>query len=82
MAAQANPIVTTQYTGNKSFPQYDREYFFIVMTSGAGTIAFGPSGAGIPLEEGFHYAPGVVPSELITVVTSGTYIVHSDQVVA
>lgn len=82
MTAPVDDIVTTQYTGTKVFPAYDRKYFFIVMTSGTGTISFGPGGAGIPLGDGFHYSPGIIPSNEITVTTAGTYVVHSDQVVA
>lgn len=72
--------VTTSYTGTTTFPSSKRNFFFVVMTTGTGTIAFGPGGAEIPLAEGFHYSPTPVSSEVIT-ITGGTYTVQSDQVV-
>jgi len=70
--------ISREYTGNQTFPQnLSRSYFFIVMTSGTGTIEFGNGGGKIPLQEGFHYAPHIVPTTEITVETSGTFVIHS-----
>lgn len=66
-----------EYTGNTVLPfKRDRGYFFIVMTSGTGTVEFGGGGGKIPLAEGFHYAPSVAPLSEIFIETSGTYVVH------
>tara|TARA_R110001632_G_scaffold171661_1_gene290820 strand:- start:174 stop:413 length:240 start_codon:yes stop_codon:yes gene_type:complete len=71
---------TVEYTGNKTFkPSANRSYFFIVMTSGSSTIRFGNAGGEIPLAEGFHYAPPVAFATSITVTTTGTYVVHTDE---
>jgi hypothetical protein len=77
MTIMAKNTVSTEYTGNTSFePNNNRTYFFIVMTSGVGTIAFGGGTGEIPLEEGFHYQPGVTPTGQINITTAGTYVVH------
>lgn len=68
---------SVEYTGNQTFEaNQNRRYFFIVMTSGAGTIEFGNGGGAIPLAEGGHYCPYVCPLSEISVVTAGTFVVH------
>ena len=77
-----SPIVrintqSREYTGNAVLPfKQDRGYFFIVMTTGEGTVEFGGGGGKIPLAEGFHYAPHVAPISEISIETSGTYVIH------
>ena len=70
--------VSKAYTGNQSFPaDSSRGYFFIVMTSAAGTVEFGEGGGLIPLANGQFYEPFVCPISQIDVVTTGTFVVHS-----
>lgn len=68
---------TKGYSGNLDLPEDpNRGYFFIVMTTGEGTIQFGEDGGLIPLAEGFHYAPPAVPVTTIHVVTTGEFTLH------
>lgn len=70
---------SVSYTGTTTFPADNRRgYFFVVMTTGAGTIEFGQGGGLIPLAELEHYNPPVCPISEITVTTSGTFVVHSN----
>ncbi len=57
-----------------------RTHFFVVITGGTGTVAFGAGGAQIPLADGFHYSPTAVPTSLITIVVGAgaTAVVHGD----
>lgn len=73
-------LVSKEYTGNTTIPQdSNREYFFILMTVGDGTIEFGnvknteTTGA-IPLAEGTYFRPAACPISEIR-ITGGTYIV-------
>jgi len=71
---------TKQYSGTTVFPPNDtRSHFFVVMTGGSGTVAFGPGGAQIPLADGHHYSPQAVPTNEITIVGVSNYVVHCDQ---
>lgn len=75
--AIAKNTVSTEHTGNLTLEMNNnRTYFFIVMTAGTGTIAFGGGSGGIPLEEGYHYEPAVCPTGQIDIVTAGTYVLH------
>ena len=77
MGIQAKNTVSTPHSGDTTFPQNtNRSYFFIVMTTGTGTIEFGGGGGKIPLEEGAHYNPPVCPTGEILVETTGDFVVH------
>lgn len=67
-----------EVTGNHSLPaDRNRSYFFIVCTVGSGTIEFGKGGGKIPLKEGAHYNPPIVPtSEIDIESTTGTFVIH------
>lgn len=68
---------STEHTGNLVIPSaQNRSYFFIIQTSGTGTIEFGGGGGKIPLSEGTHYNPNVVPTDEISIETTGTFVVH------
>lgn len=72
--------VSKEYTGNQTFPfDQDRGYFFIVMTSGSGTVQFGGGGGEIPISTSIHYEPSVCPLSEISVLTASetdTFVVH------
>lgn len=69
---------STEHTGNLTIPKNkQRSLFFIVQTMGTGTIEFGSGGGKIPLGEGFHYIPPVVPTDEIMIETTGTFIIHT-----
>lgn len=73
---------TREYTGNTTFPaSQNRDYFFIAMTSGTGTVRFGDEGGEIPLDVDTkpHYNPPVALATSITVTTTGTFVVHTDE---
>lgn len=77
MTVMAKNTVSREYSGNKEFePNNNRSYFFIVMTSGTGTIEFGKGGGKIPLATGQHYAPPVCPTGWINIESRGVYVVH------
>lgn len=68
---------STEHTGNLTIPyNQNRSMFFIVQTVGTGTIEFGGGGGKIPLTEGVHYNPNVVPTDEISIETTGTFVVH------
>lgn len=68
---------STEHTGNLTIPpNQNRSMFFIVQTTGTGTIEFGGGGGKIPLAEGVHYIPPVVPTDEITIESTGTYVIH------
>ena len=68
---------SVEHTGDKTFPaKPNRSYFFIVMTSGTGTVEFNGGGGKIPLATNQFYEPYVCPTGQIDVVTTGTFVVH------
>jgi hypothetical protein len=68
---------STEHTGDLVLPfDQDRGYFFIVMTTGTGTIEFGGGGGKIPLAEGYVLEPNVCPISEISIETVGTYVIH------
>ena len=70
-------VISTEHTGDTTFPKkLNRSYFFIVMTSGTGTIEFGNGGGAIPLTQGQFYEPYVCPTSQIDVVTTGTFVIN------
>lgn len=67
---------STEYTGTTTFPANNaRRYFFVVMTSGEGTINFNQGTGEIPLKENWHFTPPICPLSEITVTTTGTFVV-------
>ncbi len=82
----SKPLTTTASsvsyaTGTHVIPANDkRTHFFVVISGGSGSVAFGTSGAQIPLSNGFHYSPTAVPTGIITLVAGAgaTAIVHGD----
>lgn len=77
MTRLAKNTISTEYTGDTTFPaNNNRDYFFIVMTVGSGTIAFGGGTGQIPLATGEHYNPPICPTGEIQVTTTGTFVVH------
>lgn len=67
-----------QYTGPLSLPEnYNRAYFFIVVTTGSVEIEFGDGGGRIPLAQGNHYCPYVCPTSTIRITGTGTYVLHT-----
>jgi len=67
------------YTGNQTFPRsQNRGYFFIVMTSGTGTIRFGDGSGEVPLALNQFYEPYVCPTSEINVTTVGTFVIVSN----
>jgi hypothetical protein len=73
---------SNEYTGNKLFGHPNsgkrRSFFYVVMISGTGTIEFGDGGGLIPLSSSGIYFSAKGANTTIEVVTTGTYIVHSD----
>lgn len=74
----AKNTVSTEYVGDKVFePNQNRSYFFIVFTSGGGSISFGGGGGQIPLAQGEHYNPPVCPTGEINILATGSvYVIH------
>ena len=73
---QAANMVSTGHTGNLTIPaNNNRSYFFIIMTSTAGTLKLGKGSGTIPLANGVHYEPYVCPTGEIEVTTTGTFTV-------
>lgn len=69
---------STEHTGNLTIPaNQNRSMFFIVQTVGEGTIEFGGGGGKIPLAEGVHYIPPIVPTDEIVIESVGTYVIHT-----
>lgn len=69
--------VSTLHTGNLVIPKdVNRGYFFIVMLDVEGTIEFGEGGGLIPLAVKGHYQPPVSPIGVISIVTTGSYVLH------
>ena len=69
---------STEHTGNLVIPaNQNRSYFFILQTSGEETIEFGEGGGKIPLGEGVYYSPSIVPTDKVTIETTGTFVVHT-----
>ncbi len=73
----AKNTISNSYDGNLTLEaNNNRSYFFIVMTGGTGTIAFGGGDGEIPLTDGAHYAPPVCPTGQIVVTATGSYVIH------
>lgn len=69
--------VSTAHSGDLTIPKdKHRSYFFLVMTTGAGTVSFGGGNGAIPLEALQHYNPAVCPIGEIKIVTSNDFIIH------
>ncbi|MBV1952542.1 MAG: hypothetical protein KUG64_10175 [Cycloclasticus sp.] len=67
------------FTSVKTFARNQkRGYFFIVMTSGTGTISFGEGTGEVPLALNQFYEPYVCPTSEIRVTTTGTFVVVSN----
>lgn len=67
------------YAGNTTIAHnLNRGYLFVLATSGSCTIEFGDGGGQIPLVEGGFYEPLRAPTSEITIVTTGTVIVVSN----
>ena len=76
MAISAKNIVSKGYTGNLVIPaNNNRGYFYVVMTSAAGTVEFANGGGLIPVALNNFYEPYVAPTGEISIVTTGTFIV-------
>jgi hypothetical protein len=73
---------SNEYTGNKLFGHPNsgkrRSFFYVVMLSGTGTVEFGDGGGLIPLGINGEYQTIDGANTTIEVVTTGTYVVHSD----
>jgi hypothetical protein len=73
---------SVEYTGNKLFGHPNsgkrRSFFYVVMIAGTGTIEFGEGGGLIPLSLSGIYFSAEGANATIEVVTTGTYIVHTD----
>ena len=69
-------IGTEEHTGNLTLPyKQNREYFFILMTTGSCTVTLGGGGGSIPLEEGHYFEPLYAPTGTIEIVSTGTYVI-------
>ena len=70
--------VSREETGNTIIPaNKNRSYFFIVFTTGSGTIEFGNGGGLIPLANSAFYEPIVAPTGEISIVSAGgVYVIH------
>lgn len=76
MAIMAKNTTSTEHTGNLILPaNNNRGYFFVVMTSGSGTVEFNGGGGKIPLAQGIHYEPYVTPTGEVSIESTGTYVV-------
>ena len=76
MAIGAKNIVSKGYTGNLTIPaNNNRGYFYVVMTSAAGTVEFANGGGLVPLALNEFYEPNVAPTGEISIVTIGTFVV-------
>ena len=77
MAYAQKNTVSTGHTGNLDIPfDTNRTYFFVVMTTAAGTVEFGGGGGLIPLAINQFYEPSVCPISAISIVTTGDYVLH------
>jgi hypothetical protein len=73
MARKTANLTSKEYTSNTTLPaNTNRTYFFIVMTSGAGSVEFNNGGGQVPLLENQFYEPYICPTSEVTIVTSGT----------
>ncbi|QDP58697.1 MAG: hypothetical protein Tp125SUR00d2C35697761_32 [Prokaryotic dsDNA virus sp.] len=69
-------LTSREYTGNTTLPaNQNRGYFYIVFTTGTGTVEFNKGGGLVPIASGEHYEPYVAPIGEISVVTTGTFVV-------
>ena len=70
--------ISTEHTGDLILESdKSRGYFFIVFTTGDGSIEFGQGGGEIPLKEGDHYHPPVCPIGEIKINAAGsTFTLH------
>ena len=68
------------FIGDQVFPKNpNRGYFFIVFTTGSGSVSFGNGGGQVPLANLQHYEPYVCPTGEITVTAGGdTFVVVSN----
>ena len=77
MTIMAKNTVSTGHTGNLVLEaNNNRSYFLITMLTVGGTIEFGGGGGLIPLAINQFYEPFVCPTGEISIVTTGTYVLH------
>jgi hypothetical protein len=73
---------SVEYTGNKQFGHPNsgqrRSFFYVVMLSGTGTVEFGDGEGLIPLGLYGNYQTVDGANTTIEVVSTGTYVVHTD----
>lgn len=71
-----------EYTGNKIFGHPNsgqrRSFFYVLMLSGTGTVEFGGGGGLIPLGVDGEYQTVEGANTTIDVVSTGTYVVSTD----
>ena len=76
MARNTANLTSKEYTSNITLPEdTNRTYFFIVMTSGTGSVEFNDGGGIVPLTTAQFYEPYVCPTSTIKIVTDGACVV-------
>ena len=76
MARNTANLTSKEYTSNTTLSaNTNRTYFFIVMTSGTGSVEFNDGGGQVPLVENQFYEPYICPTSAISIVTSGACVV-------
>ena len=69
-------IVSKTYTGNTVLPfNKDRGYLMVQMVTAAGTVELGQGGGKLPLAISGFFEPNVAPTGVVSIETTGTYIV-------
>ena len=65
-------LTSREYTGTTTLSANpNRTYFYVIMTSGSGSVEFNNGGGQVPLAANSWYEPYICPISEITITTTG-----------